>query len=366
VLNVNKISDLAKSMADKDINALFVGPSSDLQYLTGLSPFADERFKALVILADGRYFYICPALYLEETKKEIGEDIKIYVWDDSSGFLNALKEVNKDFDIEGKRIAVNEGIRAIDLLDIKQLIPAEYVKACELLGRLRIIKDETEQENMRKAAEIIDEAVVDLTKFIRPGMTEKDVKDRLEDFCLERGSSFSFPPIIASGPNSSMPHYNDYSRRIQEKDIVILDIGCVYNGYCSDTTRTVFVGEPTEEQKKVYNVVLEANKQAEQFVREGVKASDIDKKARSVIEDAGYGEYFVHRTGHGIGVAVHEEPYIMQSNDMVIEEGMAFSIEPGIYLPGKFGVRIEDIVIAKKDGAEVLNKSPKDDIIIIK
>ena len=178
------------------------------------------------------------------------------------------------------------------------------------------------------------------------------------------GEELSFEPIVASGPNGSMPHYNDDKRVIEEQDLVILDFGCRYKGYCSDTSRTVFIGEPTEEQKKVYEIVLRANREAEKAVKEGVTAGEIDRIARKIITDEGYGEYFINRTGHGIGVEIHEEPFIKEGNKEILKSGMAFSVEPGIYIPGKFGMRVEDIVIVDGEKARILNKSNKEMTIV--
>jgi len=365
MLKLEIVDRLRDMMSEQNVDAVIVGPSSDLQYLTDLAPYSDERFKALVVLADKSCFYICPSLYYEETVNTLGKDSKIYVWEDTSGFLSAWDKAKTEYDLVGKRIAVNEGIRAIDMLDLQNFIGGSFVKADGMLEQLRIIKGDSERENLRKAADIIDKVVMDLTKYIRPGLREKDVKRKVEELCIENGASgISFEPLVASGPNSSMPHYNDDKRVIQERDIVILDIGCKYNGYCSDITRTVFVGEPTDEQRKIYEIVKEANRQGEMCIKEGMPAAEVDKAVRKVIEDAGYGEYFIHRTGHGIGVAVHEAPYIHQANKQTLKTGMAFSIEPGIYLPGKFGVRIEDIVIVDGEKAEVLNKCTKDLIVI--
>lgn len=234
-----------------------------------------------------------------------------------------------------------------------------------MVGHLRIIKSSEEIDNLRQASRIIDEVVKDLSEFIRPGLLERDIKKKIEELCLEKGASgLSFDPIVAAGSNSSMPHYNQDSGIIQERDMVLLDLGCRYNGYCSDTTRTFFIGEPTAKQKEVYAAVLEANLQAEAFVREGVAAEEVDRKAREVLEKAGLGQYFITRTGHGIGVNVHEHPNIVQGNKQILKNGMAFSIEPSICIPGEFGIRIEDIVVVVDGKAEVLNKFPKELIVL--
>ena len=178
------------------------------------------------------------------------------------------------------------------------------------------------------------------------------------------GEELSFQPIVASGPNSSMPHYNDDKRVIEEQDIIVLDFGCRYKGYCSDTSRTVFVGEPTDEMKKIYEICLRATTEAKKAVREGITAEEVDKVARDIITNEGYGQYFINRTGHGIGLAVHEAPYIKNGNKQILENGMCFSIEPGIYIPGKFGMRIEDIVMVDGDKARVFNNSNRNMVII--
>ncbi|NLZ54431.1 MAG: aminopeptidase P family protein [Thermoanaerobacteraceae bacterium] len=364
-MKLDRISKVVNNLKKENIGAVLVGPSPDLEYLTGLTPSEDERFKGLFILSDGRFFYIAPSLYLEETQKCIGNNAKIYVWYDEEGFLGVLKQAREDFKLDGERIAVSDGISAVHLLDLQQTIHADFVKGNILLGELRMIKDAEEMDNLRKASEIIDDVVKDLAEFIRPGIRERDIQKKIEELCLEKGASgLSFKPIVASGPNSSMPHYNGNSRVIEERDIVLLDLGCKYNGYCSDTTRIFFVGEPGEKEKKVYAAVLEANLAAEAYIKEGVTCGEVDKIAREVLKKAGLDEYFITRTGHGIGVNIHEYPNIVANNKQRLKNGMAFSIEPSVCIPGEFGIRIEDIVLVNNGKAEILNKFPKEMLVI--
>jgi Xaa-Pro aminopeptidase len=173
----------------------------------------------------------------------------------------------------------------------------------------------------------------------------------------EGAEGVAFETLVASGPNSALPHHRAGGRKIDRGDVVILDYGCRVGGYCSDITRTVVCGKATEEVKKVYEVVRRAQERGVKAVKKGAEAKEIDRAARSEIDGAGYGEYFIHRTGHGIGIDVHEEPYIVEGNALLLEEGMAFSVEPGIYIPGRFGVRIEDIVVVGMDGAERMNNA---------
>lgn len=365
MLLYKQIDKLTELMKNSGIDILVVGPSCDLQYLTGLHPLVDERFKALFVLSDKRCFYIAPELYYEETRELLGQDIDIIKWGDSEGFISAIKEADEKYCLRGKNIGINDGIQAISAVDISNVIDVKFLNATAVMENLKLIKDEDAKNNLRKAAHIADEAVKDIVKFIKPNMTEYDIKVRLEELLIEHGGEgIAFDTIIASGPNSSRPHYNNYDRVIENNDVIIMDFGCKYNGYCSDMSRTVFVGEPTEEQKKVYSIVVEANTKGENCARKGVTAEDVDRAARNVIKEAGYGEYFINRTGHGIGTAVHEGPYIKEGNKQILENGMAFSVEPGIYIPGKFGMRVENIVLINEDKGEVLNKATKDMIII--
>jgi len=360
-----QIDRIVGLMDDESMNVLMLGPSSDLQYLTGLHPLVDERFKALFILSDKRYFYIAPELYYEETRQALGKDADIIKWGDSEGFLAAIEKANKKYNLNGMNIGVNDGIRAVDLIDMEAAVDAKFINGCSIMENVRIIKTDEEKDNLRKAARIADEAAGEIIKYIRPGIAEKDIKKKLEELLIEKGGQeLAFDTIVASGPNSSRPHYNDDSRVIEKNDVIVLDFGCKYNGYCSDMSRTVFVGEPTEEQKKIYNIVVEANSKGEACAKQGATAEEVDLAARNVIRNAGYGEYFLNRTGHGVGTAVHEGPYIKEGNKLVLENGMAFSVEPGIYLPGKYGMRVENIVLIENGKAEILNKFTKEMIVI--
>jgi Xaa-Pro dipeptidase len=360
-----KLDEITRFMNMEDLDVLIIGPDSDLEYLTGLNLLTDERFKALFILKNKTAFFICPELYHEEVAAALGDCMNIFVWGDGEGFLKALKEAAQKHCADKINIGVNEVVRAVDILAIKSILEVDFFDSSNILESLRIVKDEDEQINLKKAAKIADVAGQEIIKLMKPGLSERDIKNKLIQLLIHHGGhGIAFDPIVASGPNSSKPHYNDDKRIIQNKDIIVMDFGCKYNGYCSDITRTVFIGEPTEEQKKVYEIVLSANTEAEHNAMQGVTAEDIDKKARDIIKKAGYGKCFLNRTGHGIGIAVHETPYIREGNKQVLQNGMAFSVEPGIYLPGRFGIRIEDIVLIEKGRGEVLNSLGKDIVVI--
>lgn len=364
MLNKKYADKLRDLMAKNNIDAIIIGPSDDLNYLTGFNVHICERLQAFFFLADGNYFHISPKMYLEEAEKNLGNAADFFVWEDSDNVLDVVEKAYQKYHLSGKTIAINSAIRGIDLIDINNRLPGKYVNGHEILELLRIRKDKEEVEKMQRAARLADEAVEEAIKYIVPGITEKDIKEKIMEFFDQKGVCLSFTPIVASGPNSSMPHYCDDSRIIQKKDIIIMDLGCQYEGYCSDITRTVFVGGVTEEEEKIYHTVLAANKAGETKVGIGVSAEEVDIAAREVITKAGYGKYFLTRTGHGIGVSVHEAPYIRTGNKQILEEGMAFSVEPGIYIKDKFGVRIEDIVVVAEYGANILNKCSKEITII--
>lgn len=365
MFNNTKIKELSMKLGEAGLDAIIVGPSSDLEYLTGLHFHPDERFKALFALADGRFFHIIPQLYYEEAREKLGSEAKIYVWSDSDGFLSAVNLAKNEYGIMTMTIGVNDGVRAVDLLDMKGCLDVNFANGMSILERMRLIKNEEERDFLRKAAEIADKVMGETIKYIRPGLLERDISNRIKELFIEcGGQGLAFDSIVASGPNTSRPHYNKDDRRIEEKDIIILDFGCRYSGFCSDISRTVFVGEPTEEQRKIFDIVVRANTNAEELVKPGVTAEQVDLAARSVIRDAGYGDCFLNRTGHGIGMAVHEGPYIKEGNNQILEPGMSFSVEPGIYIAGRFGMRVEDIVLVSENGREVLNKYTKDIIIV--
>lgn len=360
MLDKNKLSKLTNILLDHKVDGCLMAPTNDIEYLAGIKAYVCERFQGFFALADGRWFVISPELYYEVWREALGEEAHIYVWSDNEGVNGAFEKVAKDYELEGKTILINDGIRGIDLLDMEGIMKANFINGDKTLEEFRLLKDEEEIEYLSKAADIADKTFEEVVKYIKPGVTEKDISDKIKELLIELGGDeLSFEPIVASGPNSSKPHYNDDKRVIEEQDLVILDYGCRYKGYCSDISRTVFIGEPTEEQRKVYEIVLRANEEAEKAVREGIAAEEIDKIARKIISDEGYGEYFICRTGHGIGLAVHEAPYIKDGNKEILKTGMAFSIEPGIYIPGKFGMRVEDIVVVDGKGSRILNKANK-------
>ncbi len=361
MLNQKYFARLTAELNKTDCAAVLVAPSPEMHFLLGHSPSVTERFEALFVLRDGSYFYICPLLSQEEMG-EILDPKRIHSWSDGDGYLGTVDRCARQYGLRGQKVAANQYARAVHVLEIAAAGSMEFVSGRVLMEEMRIIKDAEEMECLRVASRYADEVFTELLAFIRPGMTEKDVRDKIRAAFRARGVAGD--GIVAVGPNASKPHYNRSDRVIQPQDLVLMDYGCTYHGMYSDITRTVFVGEPTGKQRQVYGIVLEANLAAIAAIRTGALASDIDRVARSIITAAGYGEYFLSRLGHGIGYAGHEAPDIKGSNPRRLETGMAFSIEPGIYLQGEFGVRIEDIILMGPDGVENLNRAPKDLIVL--
>ena len=362
MINQKRLSGLASELKSLKLDAIFLGPSTDLEYVTGLDTHPDERVRGLVVSKDGRCFAMTPLLYKEEIVNAFGDVPYFAEWNDHEGFTGAFRRGCEHLGIVGGRIAFNDGVRAVDMLAIRDTMDLRMESGAKVLEPLRSRKDDDELALMREASRLVDEVVRMLHGYIRPGMTERQIAKQIPEFFEEAGADEpSFSPIVASGPNCSMPHYSGGRRVIEENDVIILDLGGRHKSYCSDTTRTFFTGTPTEEQRKVYEIVRESQAAGEAAVRPGATGQDVDRAARKVIIDAGYGEYFFNRVGHGIGIAVHEHPYIIEGNDRPLEPGNVFSVEPGIYLPGKFGVRIENLVAVRLDGTgEALNKFPRE------
>jgi len=363
----DKLDRLTRAMADAGMDGIIIPPSGDMNFLIGFNPGGCERFQAVFVTRNGGLFCVTNRLYREDMAAALPHGTPVYVWDDAGSFHAAVSTGFSDHGLASNVIGINDAVRAVDLLGLQSLFPGcRFMDAGAVLSVCRIIKTPEQIGFMREAGAHADAVMAALKTFIRPGITEQDIKNKILDSFALKGLSPSFTPIVASGANNSKPHYNKDSRVITDKDVIILDFGCMVNGFCSDTSRTYFVGEPTLREKEIYGIVKQAYEAAAASVRQGVTAGEVDRAARKVIEDAGFGDFFLNRTGHGIGMDVHEEPFIKGGSDQVLEPGMAFSIEPGIYIPGEVGMRIEDIYIVNEKGeGESLNLSDRDVTMVI-
>jgi Xaa-Pro dipeptidase len=362
----SRVKQLAQNLKSAALDAVIIPPSGDMHFYFGFSPAVCERFQAVVVTAHETVFCITNLLYKEDMEKGLPDDTPVYAWDDAGSFVSAVKQAFDEHHLTQGRVGINAAVRAVDLMDLEQRFPqCRFVNADPVIAACRIIKTPEQIDLMKQAGARADETMEELKGIIRPGMTEKQVKQYILDSFAQKGLEPAFTPIVASGTNNSRPHYNRDDRVITPKDVIILDFGCKVNGFCSDTSRTFFVGEPGEREKQIYAIVKAAFEAAVRTVRQGVTAGQVDQSARQVIQKAGFGEFFINRTGHGIGMDVHEQPYIKGNNSQILEPGMAFSIEPGIYIPGEVGMRIEDIVIVDENGeAQSLNHSARDLVIL--
>ena len=353
---------LCEVLKNNNVDAILVAPGEELEFILGHTTHICERFQALFIKATGEYFYVCNKLTEDEITMHMDGN-KVYGWYDKEGFLLTFKKAMEENGLIGKTIGVNSTERAYLVLDMMQNVDVKFVNGKPLLERMRIHKTAEEIENLRIAGRITDDTYYEILKFAKPGMKEKDVVDFIKAEFAKRGADFGFA-IVAAGENAALPHYNGDQAVIKENDVLLCDFGCVYKGLCADMTRTFFVGSVTEEQKKMYDYVLRSQCAGVEAAVNGAFVPDVDRAARDIIDESGYGPTFVTRLGHGIGYSVHEAPDIKQSNPINLEPGMVFSIEPGIYRVGEFGIRIEDIVLVTEDGHEVLNNATKELIVV--
>jgi len=356
------VDKLLSLMKRDGLDAVLICPSEELKLLAGYTLMMCKRFQGLFIKSDGTSFYICNFLYTGEIEKNF-PGLKNYGWFDGDEMAQTVSKILEKEDLTGKTIGVNWAVPAFCILDIAAISNIKFVNAMPILEEMRVIKTDEELENLRKVAAITDEVFSKVIKFIKPGLKEAEIKSFLFAEMEKLGGTGSWA-LVARGPNCSYPHYGGTEGVVETQDVVLLDFGCIYNDMRSDMSRMVFVGGITDEQREVYDICRKATEAGQAACFEGAFIPDIDKAARDVITQAGYSEYFKYRVGHGIGHMIHEAPYIKASNPVKLEKGMVFSIEPGINIPGKFGMRIENIVAITENGTEILNKSTHDVIIV--
>jgi len=353
----SRMERAARQAGDAGLSGLIVTPGPDLLYLTGYMPVAiTERLTMLVLSTAHEPTMIVPILERPDAESAPSSSkLTLSDWSDGSDPYAAAAPM---LDAKG-RYAISDGAWAMHLLGLQEQLPgAGYVSMTQSLPMLRAVKDADELQRLTAAGEAADAAFYDIVEVQFAGRKETEVGADLADALRAHGHSSVDFTVVGSGPNGANPHHEIGERVIEGGDMVVLDFGGTKDGYCSDTTRTVHVGEPTDEERRVHEIVQRAQQAGYEAVRPGVACQDIDRASRKVIADAGYGQYFIHRTGHGIGLTTHEPPYMVEGEAQPLEPGMCFSIEPGIYLPRRFGVRIEDIVAVTEDGGRRVNATP--------
>jgi Xaa-Pro dipeptidase len=360
----SRFDQLNASLRTSDLDAVILNPGSTLTHLTGLHFHLMERPVVLLFAKDQDPAIVLPELELQKVAS-LPYKLQVFPYSENpSEWDNAFRKATQALGLDGKRIGVEpRQLRLLEFRHVKAGAPeADYPDASEVLSSLRLRKDQAEVEAMRRAIKIAQDALEATIPLIKIGMTEKELSSELVVQLLRQGSEpeLPFAPIVSGGPNAANPHASPSERNLQAGDLLVVDWGATYDGYISDLTRTFAVGEVEDEYKENHQIVQEAKAAGRAAGKPGVPCANVDKAARDVIEKTGYGKYFTHRTGHGIGMEGHEEPYMRGDNMQLLEPGMAFTVEPGIYLPNRNGVRIEDNVVITETGADVLSDMPRE------
>lgn len=354
---MNHLKQIVQRLKEYGIDAMLVSSEPGEYYAVG---FKGEGY---VLVTEKECRYLTDSRYVEAAQAQVA-GASILMTDRSKNYRAILKQSIEELNV--KKLGFEDGYMTVaQHAMLSKHLPCALLPAQDLLGRLRAVKDREEIGLMIKAQRISERAFDEMLKFLRPGVTEKEVAARLTYDMLRFGAEkMSFEPIVASGPNGSKPHAIPSDKKIESGEFVTMDFGCMFGGYCSDMTRTVAVGEPTEEMRRVYGIVLEAQLAGLAAEKAGVPGKAVDAAARKVIEDAGYGEYFGHSFGHSLGLEIHEAPNASSTGEDPMPVGAVVSAEPGIYIPGRFGVRIEDVSVFTEDGCEVITKAPKELIVL--
>jgi Xaa-Pro aminopeptidase len=351
-----RVARVRTRMQEVGIDVLLLSIGADLPWLTGYEALETERLTMLVLPRDGDATIAVPRL--ESARVEEQPDaFSIVAWDETEDPIAIVAGLAG----AANTVAIGDHTWARFLLDLQRALPrAAFRKGSEITAPLRMVKDAAEIDALRSAARAVDGIVADMRSRPFGGRTEKDVNRELVQRMLDAGHERANFAIVGSGPNGASPHHEAGPRTIETGDVVVCDFGGSMRHYCSDITRLFVVGEPSPEVRDTYDVLVGAQEKAVQSATVGTPCEEVDATARRIIADAGFGDRFIHRTGHGIGVETHEDPYIVAGNAAPLAPGNTFSVEPGIYLPGRFGLRLEDIVVATPDGPERLNQAPRD------
>ncbi len=353
---MSRIDKLAAALRDQGLDAFFAQTAVSMGYLHGLFESGHERFLTLAINANGDTRLIAPALTETQARRAGIENIRTWKDGEDPGLL--LQELAQEWNLRSAILAVDDEMPARMLLQMQQVLPAALFKSGgAVLASLMRRKEPRELDLLKRAAKIADEAFEEVLPQLRAGLTELEISDMLSLAMKGKGGT-PFFSIVAAGANGAEPHHLSDTTVVKEGDVLILDFGCDFQGYKSDITRTVSIGRADPEAERVYSLVYWAHMNGRGAARPGTAGQEVDRAARTVIDQGGYGDMFFHRTGHGLGMQVHEEPNMVEGNAQPLEPGNVFSVEPGIYIAGRFGVRIENIVAVTEQGCESLNAEP--------
>jgi Xaa-Pro dipeptidase len=363
-MTINRLEKLVALLRTSGLDAVALNPGPTLTYLTGAFFHLMERPIIFLVTREGDPAIVLPQMEMLKVA-QMPYHVQAFPYGENpSGWEAVFQKAVQALGLDGKHIGVEPNrMRLLEFRYVKAGSPeADFPDASDVFGSLRLRKDNEEVETMRKAVRVAQAALEETIPHIKIGMTEKEVASELVIQLLKHGSEpeLPFSPIVSGGPNSASAHASTTSRKLQAGDLLVIDYGATVDGYVSDITRTFAVGEVNAEYEKIHKIVQEANAAGRAAGKPGVPCAEVDKAARTVIESAGYGEYFWHRTGHGIGMEPHEEPYIRGDNMQLLEPGMAYTVEPGIYLPGRNGARVEDNVVVTATGSESLSDMPRE------
>ena len=362
--DTNRLSKLSSTLQAFGLEALALNAGPSLVYLTGLHFHLSERPVVALFTADHEPIIILPELEILKVTGLLYEIQAFPYGENPVDWDGVFRKAVTALKLDGKRIGVEpQQMRLLEFRHVKSGAPeADFPDASDVVGSLRVRKDAAEITSMRKAVKVAQAALEAALPLIKVGMTEKELASELVVQLLRHGSQSEVPfaPIVSGGPNSANPHASPSDRKIRRGDLLVADWGAAVDGYISDLTRTFAVGEVDAEYRKIHQIVLEANAAGRAAGKPGEPCANVDIAARTVIEEAGYGTYFTHRTGHGIGMESHEEPYMRGDNMLLLEPGMVYTVEPGIYLPEGNGVRIEDNVVITETEAECLSDMPRE------
>jgi Xaa-Pro dipeptidase len=352
-------------MEKKSMDFLLLFPSANMYYLTGIWPISEERTIFSILSSKGDSTIIAPEMYENQILRQTWiKDIKI--WRTKKDFERVFEELLKELKIHKANIAIEDKTCADFIIRLQRRIPrAKISLASSLIKDLRIRKTPEEIEFMKKAGTLAEDIMKKIIENLDTGISELEISGLIEYEARKKGSKrMSFDTIVSFGKNSANPHNMPSEKKLREGNIIMIDLGPRCNGYCSDITRTIFKGKPSKRMEKIVKIVTKAHDKATSAIKPGIKAYELDKLARGVISEYEFEKFFIHGTGHGLGLDIHEEPYIKKDSSIRLDEGMTFTIEPGIYLPNEFGARVENSYLVTDDGYDALTSNPRDLIIV--
>jgi Xaa-Pro dipeptidase len=366
-VNQRRLRRLTEATLENGLDGIVLMPGPNTLYLSGIHVHVSERPILLFVPADDDPAIIIPTLEASKARQAGLVDERIFDWSDDEGYTGAFQRACAFLELSDYLLGVEAlHMRVLEMELLHRYAPGLTTAHAEpIMGALRLVKDDDEVAAMQKAVHVAERALATLIPRIQIGQTEKQIAAMLSQYLMEAGSQGNpFGPIVQAGPSGSSPHGVPTNRPIQEGDLMVIDYGAIVDDYPSDVTRTLAVGDISPELRRVYDTVRLANEAGRAAARPGATGRDLDRAARGVINNAGYGDYFIHRTGHGLGLEVHEPPYIMEGNVEPLAPGAVFTVEPGIYLPDLAGVRIEDNVVITADGAQTLTSFSRELITV--